>query len=237
MPGTPRCAQPCDPTLPHALRCLRPRLALWQLCGALSIICFQLLRQATPLRRSHSAKVCYHFLPLLQQLRAHKQINTQPASEPEMWQAAVAEGNRQIGNLQRDSAWLDSEHTSWPSTRRRHSSLCKTCSLAGLLLAQTHPPVCLLLSLSLCVSLSLFISPLLSLLLSFSICLTLSLVLLLPLLALCRNLNCRNIWFLLLCCCTQGVWEGIRGMVPCPLPASAGTAVANFTPNIILLSW
>lgn len=77
MPSTPRCAQPCDPLL-HAPSCLRPRhrLALWQLCGALSIICFQLRRQATPLRRSHSAKVCYHFLPLLQQLRAHKQINT-----------------------------------------------------------------------------------------------------------------------------------------------------------------
>lgn len=235
MPGTPRCAQPCDPVLPHAPRCRRPLLALWQLCGALSIICFQLLRQATPLRRSHSAKVCYHFLPLLQQLRAHKQINTQPASEPEMWQAAVAEGNRQIGNLQRDSTRLG---THIMAVDASSSFIIMQNVLPSWLAFSSNSSSSLLASLplSLCLSFPLYL-PLLSLLVSFSICLSLSLVLLLPLLALCRNLNCRNICFLLLCCCTQGVWEGIRGMLPCPLPASAGTAVANFTPNIILLSW
>lgn len=91
------------------------------------------------------------FLPLLQQLRAHKQINTQPARCGEKW--AGGESKR------KPAARL--EHTSWTtsSTRRRHSSLCKTCSLVGMLLALTHLPVCFLVPCLLTISLSISLSP------------------------------------------------------------------------------
>lgn len=102
-----------------------------------------------------------------------------------------------------------------------------------MLLALTHPPVCLLFSLSLSSlppSLTIFVALLLHLL-----------ILIVSLAAAAAGSMqkpelSQHLVFIVVLVHEEDERGGIRGMLPCPLPASAGTAVANFTPNIILLS-
>lgn len=167
--------------------------------------------------------MCYHFfLPPLRQLQAHKQINTargctkrvegrrKVQKERDSSQHNRTEQNRTEHNrMQHTSQTASSTST---STRLPHSSLCKTCFPVGILLNSPHTQPQTRLPIP-----------------HFAIPLVVGLIQVLAELLLwllpCSNLNCRNIWFLLLCCC------------PSILAAAfAGTVVANFTPNIILLS-
>lgn len=137
------------------------------------------------------------FLPLLQQLRAHKQINTQPARCGKQQSSRVEEGAGGEG-VKKETCNATRTHI-MDVVDASSSFIIMQNVLPGWHAfssnSSSRPLSSPFLSLSHCLA----ISPSLF----FSIFLCLSLVLLLPLplplLALCRNLNCRNIWFLLLC--------------------------------------